>query len=309
MYNIVFMGTPDFAVECLDKLHKSEHNVVLAVSQMDKPKGRDMKVIHTPVKQYCIDNNIEILQPEKARNNNEFINRLKEINPDIIVVVAYGKILPKEILDIPRLGCINVHGSLLPKYRGAAPIQWSIINGDKVTGITTMYMDIGMDTGDMLLKREVVIEDNDTYGTLYEKLKVIGGEVLIETIENIENIVPEKQGEDFTIAPMIEKSLGKIDWTKSATEIHNLVRGLNPMPGCFFNIEDKIYKVWETEVVNENSDKEAGTIIKSNSKEGLYIQTGKGVLFIKTIQAPNSKRMNICDYLRGKTIEENIVLK
>ncbi|MBE5821416.1 MAG: methionyl-tRNA formyltransferase [Clostridiales bacterium] len=303
------MGTPDFAVECLDKLHKSEHNVVLAVSQMDKPKGRDMKVVYTPVKEYCVNNNIGILQPEKIRNNTEFIEKIKSINPDIIVVVAYGKILPKEILEIPRLGCINVHGSLLPNYRGAAPIQWSIINGDEVTGITTMYMDEGMDTGDMLLKREVKIEPNDTYGTLYEKLKVVGGEVLIKTIDNIENIKPEKQGEEFTVAPMIEKSLGKIDWNKSAIEIHNLVRGLNPMPGCFFNIEDKMYKVWETEVINENSNKEIGTIIKSNSKEGLFIQTGNGVLSVKIIQAPNSKRMNILDYLRGKTIEENIILK
>ncbi len=306
MYNIVFMGTPDFAVESLKAIYESGNNILLAVSQPDKQQGRNMKITMTPVKEFCLDNNIEILQPEKIRKNTEFIDKLKSLNPDIIVVVAYGKILPKEILDIPRLGCINVHGSLLPKYRGAAPIQWSIINGDKVTGITTMFMDEGMDTGDMLLKREVDILDNDTYGTLYEKLKIEGGKLLVETINNIENIKPEKQSNDFTIAPMIEKSLGKLDFTKTAYELHNLIRGLNPMPGSYFNIEDKIYKVWETEVINEDTNLKIGTIIKSDSKNGVQIQTGKGILSIKVIQAQNSKRMNISDYLRGNTIEEGI---
>ena len=308
MYNIIFMGTPDFAVESLKAIHKAGHNIMLAVSQPDKQQGRNMKMTMTPIKQFCVENNIEILQPEKIRKNTEFIEKIKSLNPDVIVVVAYGKILPKEILDIPRLGCINVHGSLLPEYRGAAPIQWSVINGDKVTGITTMFMDEGMDTGDMLLKKEVDILDNDTYGTLYEKLKVEGGKLLVETLEKLENITPEKQGNEFTVAPMIEKSLGELDFNKTAYELHNLVRGLNPMPGAYFNIEDKVYKVWETEIINENTTLEPGTIIKSDSKNGLQIQTKDCILSIKIIQAQNSKRMNISDYLRGNSIDIGIVI-
>lgn len=308
MYNIVFMGTPDFAVGCLDEINKSGHNILCAVSQMDKPSGRDLKITPTPVHKYCIDNNIPILQPDKIRKNIEFIDKLKELNPDIIVVVAYGKILPKEIIDIPRLGCVNVHGSLLPKYRGAAPIQWSVINGDTVTGITTMYIGEGMDTGDMLLKQEVVIEPNDTYGTLYEKLKNIGASLIVKTLDDLENITPEKQTDDYTMAPMIEKTLGKIDFNKSALEIHNLVRGLNPMPGAYFNIGDIKYKVWETEVINQNTNKEIGQIVKSNSKDGLIIQTKDGQLSIKIIQPQNSKRMNIYDYLRGNEIKENGII-
>ncbi len=308
MYNIVFMGTPDFAVGCLDEINKSGHNILCAVSQMDKPSGRDLKITPTPVHKYCIDNNIPILQPDKIRKNIEFIDKLKELNPDIIVVVAYGKILPKEIIDIPRLGCVNVHGSLLPKYRGAAPIQWSVINGDTVTGITTMYIGEGMDTGDMLLKQEVVIEPNDTYGTLYEKLKNVGASLIVKTLDDLENITPEKQTDDYTMAPMIEKTLGKIDFNKSALEIHNLVRGLNPMPGAYFNIGDIKYKVWETEVINQNTNKEIGQIVKSNSKDGLIIQTKDGQLSIKIIQPQNSKRMNIYDYLRGNEIKENGII-
>lgn len=308
MYNIIFMGTPDFAVESLKAIYEAGHNIMLAVSQPDKPQGRNMKMTMTPVKQFCVENDIDILQPEKIRKNTEFIDKIKSLNPDIIVVVAYGKILPKEILEIPRLGCINVHGSLLPDYRGSAPIQWSIINGDKITGITTMYMDEGMDTGDMLLKQEVEILDNDTYGTLYEKLKEIGGSLLVKTLEQLENIKPEKQGDNFTTAPMIEKSLGKLDFNKTAYELHNLIRGLNPMPGAYFNIEDKVYKVWETEYISENTTSMPGTIIKSDSKNGLHIQTKDGILSIKTIQAQNSKRMNVCDYLRGNNIEIGIVI-
>lgn len=308
MYNIVFMGTPDFAVESLDSIYHAGHNIMLCVSQPDKPKGRDLKVQYTPIKEYCVNNKINIIQPEKIRKNEEFLNEIKNLNPDFIIVVAYGKILPKALLDIPKYGCINVHGSLLPKYRGAAPIQWSIINGETITGVTTMLLDEGMDTGDMLVKSKLDILPNDTYVTLYEKMKILGGKTLVETLNKFESIVPEKQSEEFTMAPMIEKELGKLDWNKTANDLNNFVRGLNPMPGAYLNIDDKTYKVWETEVIDKNSKKDIGTIVESDSKNGLQIQTKNGILSIKIIQAQNSKRMNILEYLRGNNITKDKIL-
>lgn len=302
MYKIVFMGTPDFSVSILEAIFNAGHDVALAVSQPDKPAGRDLKIKPTPVKQFCQEHNIPVLQPDKIRNNIEFINELKKINPDFIVTAAYGKILPIEILDIPKIAPLNVHASLLPKYRGAAPIQWSIINGETVTGVTIMVMDEGMDTGDMLLKEEVEIEPKETYGTLYDKLRLLGGQVIVKALSDYNKLERQKQGDDCSLAPLIEKSLGKIDWDKDAISIHNLVRGLNPMPGAYFSINDKTYKVWETEVIDENTNLKPGEIVLQNPKEGLVIQTGNGLLSIKTIQAQNSKRMNIGDYLRGNVI-------
>ena len=302
MYKIVFMGTPDFSVSILEAIFNAGHDVALAVSQPDKPAGRDLKIKPTPVKQFCQEHNIPVLQPDKIRNNIEFINELKKINPDFIVTAAYGKILPIEILDIPKIAPLNVHASLLPKYRGAAPIQWSIINGETVTGVTIMVMDEGMDTGDMLLKEEVEIEPKETYGTLYDKLRLLGGQVIVKALSDYNKLERQKQGDDCSLAPLIEKSLGKIDWNKDAISIHNLVRGLNPMPGAYFSINDKTYKVWETEVIDENTNLKPGEIVLQNPKEGLVIQTGNGLLSIKTIQAQNSKRMNIGDYLRGNVI-------
>lgn len=310
--NIVFMGTPDFAVESLSKIYDAGHNVIAVVSQPDKPSGRGLKMMQTPVKEYASSKNIKIYQPEKIRKNIEFIEELKKLKPDVIVVVAYGKLLPKEILDLPKYGCINVHGSLLPKYRGSAPIQWAIINGEEITGITTMFMNEGMDTGDMILKKEVLIEPNDTYGTLYEKLKKIGGNLIVQTLEKIaDGIVPrEKQGDDFTVAPMIEKSMGNIDWNKSAFQIRNLIRGLNPMPGAYTHLDDKIMKIWSAELVDDiiENDIIPGTVIKSDSKAGLYVSTGDGILKIKELQMTNSKRMLATDYLRGNVIEVGSIL-
>ena len=234
--NILFMGTPDFAKESLEAIYNAGHKILGVVTNPDKPKGRGMKMIASPVKEYATEKNIPIYQPIKVRNNHEFIEEIKLLKPDVICVVAYGKILPKEILEIPKLGCINVHGSLLPKYRGAAPIQWAVLNGDKKTGITTMYMDIGMDTGDMILKEEVEIGDNETTGELWDRLSQIGGKLLVKTLEKIENgTAPrEKQGEDFTVAPMLNKEIAKIDWdSKTTQEIKNLVRGLNPIMGAY----------------------------------------------------------------------------
>ena len=211
---IVFMGTPDFAEKSLEAIYNSGHEILAVVTNPDRPKGRGMKMVASPVKEFAISKNLKIYQPEKVRNNVEFIEEIKALQPDVICVVAYGKILPKEILDIPRLGCINVHGSLLPKYRGAAPIQWAVINGEKVTGVTTMYMDIGMDTGDMILKEEVSIGEDETTGELWDKLSEVGAKLLVKTLKQIEDGTATRipQGEDFSMAPMLNKEMSKINW-------------------------------------------------------------------------------------------------
>lgn len=316
--NIVFMGTPDFAVESLSKIYDSGHNVLAVVSQPDKTSGRGMKLTMPAVKEYAISKNIKVLQPEKVKGNEEFISELKKINPDVIVVVAYGKLLPKEILEMPKYGCINVHGSLLPAYRGSAPIQWAIINGETTTGITTMYMNEGMDTGDMILKREIEISHEDTYGTLYDKLKKLGGKAIVETLEKVaDGIIPrEKQSDNCSYAPMIEKSLGNINWDKSAVSIRNLIRGLNPMPGAYTKLDDSIMKIWKAEVLNLQSFNEKfgelnfaipGTVLIANSKDGLFVSTDEGVLKIEELQMTNSKRMLAVDYLRGHEIKEGSI--
>ena len=336
---IVFMGTPDFARDSLKAVVEAGHEVALVVTNPDKPKGRGMKLIPSDVKKYAIEQNLEVVQPVKVRNNPEFVEQLKNINPDVICVVAYGKIIPKEILDIPRLGCINVHGSLLPKYRGSSPIQWSILNGDKETGITTMFMDVGMDTGDMINKEVVQIGDDETTGELWDRLSIIGAKLLVKTLKDLENgtYKREKQGDDFTVAPMIKKEMAKIDWeNKSAQEIKNLVRGLNPIMGTYSYLNGKKIKIWKVDVVEADSkdikngtvlksdskdglyikakddiinnqedlsQKPNGTIIKADQKEGLFIKTKKGILKVIEIQGENAKRMNVQDFLRGNQIE------
>ena len=309
---IVFMGTPDFARKSLEAIYNKGHEIIGVVTNPDKPKGRGMKMIMSPVKEFAIEKNIPIYQPIKVRNNEEFIEEIKNLKPDVICVVAYGKILPKEILEIPEKGCINVHGSLLPKYRGAAPIQWAVLNGEEKTGITTMYMDIGMDTGDMILKKEVEIGEDETTGELWERLSKLGGQTLVETLEQIEKgIAPRiKQGEDFTMAPMLNKEMAKIDWeNKSAQEIKNLVRGLNPIMGAFSMLNEKKLKLWKVQVVDFNEfpnlDKNMknGTVILSDSKKGLYIKAKDGIISVLEIQGENAKRMPILDFLRGNQID------
>ena len=302
---IVFIGTTDFARDSLKAVVEAGHEVALVVTNPDKPKGRGMKFIPSDVKKYAIEQNLEVVQPVKVRNNPEFVEQLKNINPDVICVVAYGKIIPKEILDIPRLGCINVHGSLLPKYRGAAPIQWAVLNGDKETGITTMFMDVGMDTGDMINKEVVKIGDDETTGELWDRLSIIGANLLVKTLEDLENgtYKREKQGDDFTVAPMIKKEMAKIDWkNQTSSEIKNLVRGLNPFMGAFSFLNDKKIKIWKVEKLNDKSDKEPGTVLVSDSKAGLLIATKDGSISVLEIQGENSKRMSISDYLRGNKI-------
>ena len=308
---IVFMGTPDFAKESLEAIYNKGHEIIGVVTNPDKPKGRGMKMIMSPVKEFAIEKNIPIYQPIKVRNNEEFIEEIKNLKPDVICVVAYGKILPKEILEIPERGCINVHGSLLPKYRGAAPIQWAVLNGEKTTGITTMYMDIGMDTGDMILKKEVEIGEDETTGQLWERLSKLGGELLVETLEQIEkgNAPRVKQGEDFSMAPMLNKEMAKIDWeNKSALDIKNLVRGLNPIMGAFSMLNEKKIKFWKVQVAEFSEfpdikkDLKNGTVILSDSKKGLLIKDKDGIISVLEIQGENAKRMPISDFLRGNKI-------
>lgn len=304
---IVFMGTPDFAEKSLEAVYNAGHEILAVVTNPDRPKGRGMKMVASPVKEFAVSKNLKIYQPEKVRKNVEFIEEIKKLEPDVICVVAYGKILPKEILEIPKLGCINVHGSLLPKYRGAAPIQWAVINGEKVTGVTTMYMDVGMDTGDMILKEKTEIAPDETTGELWDRLAKIGADLLVKTLEQIENKTAPRipQGEDFSMAPMLDKEMSKIDWeSKTAQEIKNLVRGLNPIMGTYAYLNGKKIKIWKVDVVKANSeDTKNGTVLKSDSKDGLYIKAKDGVIKVLEIQGENAKRMNIQDFLRGNQIE------
>ena len=311
---VVFMGTPDFAEKSLRSLVEAKYDVIGVVTNPDKPKGRGMKMVASPVKQYALEKGLKIYQPEKVRKNTEFIEEIKGLSPDVICVVAYGKILPKEILEIRKLGCINVHGSLLPKYRGAAPIQWAVLNGDKTTGVTTMYMDEGMDTGDMILKQEVEIGEDETTGELWDKLAKIGGELLVKTLKEIEKgTAPrQKQGEEFTLAPMLSKDMAKIEWNKkTAQEIKNLVRGLNPIMGAYTFLNGKKIKFWkvdlakEDEIIAENLGFLGnGAVLLADSKDGLYIKAKEGIIKVLEIQGENAKRMSIQDYLRGNPINE-----
>lgn len=309
--NIVFMGTPDFARDSLEAVYNAGHNIIAVVTNIDKPKGRGMKMIYSPVKEFALEKQIKILQPEKVKNNAEFISEISNLNPEVICVVAYGKIIPKEILDIPKYGCINVHGSLLPQYRGAAPIQWAVLNGDKKTGVTTMYMNEKMDEGDIILKEEVDIGEYETTGEVWDKLSKIGANLLVDTLKKIESgsAPREKQSEDYTLAPMLNKEMSKIDWNTMNTEkIKNLVRGLNPIMGAYSFLNGKKIKFWKVEILHDfNADDkvEAGTVIFSNAKQGLYIKTLDGVISVLEIQGENSRKMNIYEFLRGNNIELN----
>ena len=316
---VVFMGTPDFAEVSLEKLYNNGYEIIAVVTNPDRPKGRGMKLVESPVKEFAVSKNLPVYQPLKIKKNEEFINQIRKLEPDFICVVAYGKILPQELLDIPKYGCINVHGSLLPKYRGAAPIQWAVLNGEKTTGVTTMYMDAGMDTGDMILKEEVMIGEDETTGELWERLSNIGGELLVKTLKDIENgTAPrQKQSGDFSIAPMLDKKMAKIDWeSKTAQEIKNLVRGLNPILGAYTFLNGKKIRFWKVEVATDiGYDEENikifknGTVLISDEKDGIYIKTKNGILKVIEIQAENSKRMLVQDFLRGNKIEEYSVFE
>lgn len=300
---IVFMGTPDFAVPSLEALIE-KYGVEAVFTQPDRPKGRGKKMAFSAVKEVAVKHDIKVLQPEKLKDDREAIEYLKELNPDFIIVVAFGQILTKEVLDIPRFGCINLHASLLPMYRGAAPLNWVIINGEKKSGNTTMLMDVGLDTGDMLLKDEVEITENMTAGELHDILMVRGGNLLIETIEGIANgsLKGIKQEGETCYAKMLSKNTGKISWNNSALDIHNLIRGLNPWPIAHTTYKDENMKIYESEVLAENSSKEPGTILSVN-KAGIKVSCKEGILLIKKVQFPNGKPLTIEQYINGKDIE------
>ena len=305
---ILFMGTPDIAAECLKKLVFDGLNVVGVVSQPDKPKGRGHKHMPTDVKAAATEINIPVYQPETLKNG-ELMPILEETKPDLIAVVAYGKILPKYILDYPKYGCVNMHASLLPKLRGAAPIQWAVINGDKTTGVTTMLMAEGLDTGDMLMKREIEIGEYETSEELFDKMAILGGEVLSETIKNIEHITPIPQDHsEHTYAPMITKEMAHIDWSKTTDSISKLICGMNswPMAYALYNGEPmKIIKA----VKGDNIQGENGEIIGYEKDKGLRVKTSDGSIYIQTVQFAGSKRMTIDEYLRGHKVEFGTVLK
>lgn len=316
---ILFMGTPDFARESLDSLYNSGFNICGVVTTPDRPAGRGMKLIASPVKEYAIEKNLKLFQPEKISNNDEFKNEIKALEPDLVCVVSYGVILPKSFLKIPKCGCINVHPSMLPKYRGSAPIQWAILNGDEKTGVTIMYLDAGMDSGDIIKQTEVDIDPDETTGELWNRLSALGAEMLTSVVKDISNGKIERtpQPEEFTLAPMLSKEMAKIDWNeKSSLEIKNLVRGLNPIMGTFTFLNGKKIKFWKVQKlshkeffeqydINEIENKEAGTVLLSNEKQGLFIKTIDGVLSVLEIQGENAKRMNVNDFLRGNKIEVN----
>lgn len=295
----IFMGTPDFAVPCLEVL-QAKTEVLAVITQPDRPKGRGHNLQASPVKQKALEYNLPVLQPEKIKTE-EFTAELERLQPDLIVVVAFGQILSQRILDIPSLGCVNVHASLLPRYRGAAPIHWSIINGEKETGVTTMLMDAGLDTGDMLLKDKVAITEEMTTEELHDQLMAMGGKLLAETIDGLANgtITPEKQDDSISnYAGMLNKETGHIDWSKSAVEIHNLIRGLNSWPVAWSMKDGKNYKFWRTKVENRNSDKAPGTVVELR-KNSFCLATGEGLLEVLEIQPPSKKRMSAGDLLRG----------
>lgn len=298
---IVFMGTPDFAVPSLKALLEAGHEVAAVYTQPDKPKGRGHKLLPPPVKELAMEHNIPVYQPVTLRKP-EAIEELRALQPELIVVAAYGKILPVDALNIPPRGCINVHGSLLPKYRGAAPIQWAVLNGDKVTGVTIQQMGEGVDTGDMLSKAETEIGPDETSGELFDRLMILGAELLIDTIEKLDTIVPEPQDHtQATHASMISKEMGVIDWTKSAQSVHDQVRGLNPWPAAFCTVDGKRMKIFRTQIVTAKG--EPGTVTSLNGEMTVYC--GENAVQLTEIQSENGKRMRGSDYLRGHPLQKD----
>lgn len=307
---VVFMGTPEFAVPSLRVLLENNHDVIAVITQPDKPKGRGHKLAAPPVKELAVSKGIAVYQPKRIKDR-EFVDILKALAPDIIVVVAFGQLLSKEILDIPHFGCINVHASLLPKYRGAAPINWSIINGDKLTGITTMFMDIGLDTGDMILKKEIEIIDEYTAEELHDRLSELGAEVLSDTIKLIEEKRTPRTVQDAaasTYAPMLTKALGKVDWSKSATSIRNLIRGVTPWPGAYTDYNGKVMKIFCTEVMENNSINDDYGMIFDITKDSIMVKCGSGSISIKELQFENEKRMSVESYMRGHNLDKGTIL-
>ena len=306
---VIFMGTPDFAVGTLEAIINAGHEVVGVVTQPDKRQGRSSELRMSPVKACAIKHNIDVYQPVKVRDP-EFVEILRGMEPEVIVVVAFGQIIPKSVLEMPKYGCVNVHASLLPKYRGAAPIQWAVINGDEVTGVTTMLMDEGIDTGDILMVREYKVEPKETGGSLFDKLEKIGAELLVETLDGLKSgsITPIPQGENFTHVGKLEKTTGVIDFNKSAVEIERLIRGLNPWPSAYTSFNGKTLKIWDADIDDCDCSMYApGTIYKVD-KKNIYVSTAKGGLVLNEIQLEGKKRMDTEAFLRGCQVETGVVL-
>ena len=307
---IAFMGTPEFAVTVLEGLLNTKHEVGLVATQPDKAKNRGKKIQYTPVKEKALEHNIKVLQPEKVRGNEEFLEELKDYRPDIIVVAAYGQFLPKEVLELPKYGCVNVHASLLPRLRGAAPIQRAIIEGDEETGVTIMQMSEGLDTGDMLAKESIKIGTMN-YSMLHDALAEIGARLMVHTLDLIEEgkISPEPQDDSkSSYAKMVFKQEGKIDFTRQPEAVERLIRGFDPWPGAFCEYEDMVMKLWKAQPLCENTGKEPGTIIEVSAR-GIKIACGDGALLVSEIQIPGKKRVAVSEYLKGNQIKEGIILK
>lgn len=329
---IVFMGTPDFAVNTLESLIGAGHEIELVVTQPDKTKGRGKKLVFSPVKETAIAHDIPVAQPVKVKEQ-EFVDRLQAIEPDVIVVVAFGQILPESILNLPRYGCINVHASLLPSYRGAAPIQWAVIDGLSETGVTTMYMDKGLDTGDIIDQKIIEIAPDETGGSLFDKLAVLGGELIVETLEKLADGTASRIKQDDSkanYAKMLNKEMGLLDFTKDADELERLIRGLNPWPSAYTRLDGKLLKIFESEVISEEAASELvnkmsldgedkvgacdsspesiiGTVIAVD-KKSFTIKCGKGALRVKNLQIEGKKRMDTSAFLLGYQISAGMKL-
>lgn len=307
---IIFMGTPEFAVPSLEALYKAGYDIELVVTQKDKPKGRGKKIQHTPVKEKALELGLEVFQPDSI-NSPESVNKLSSLNPDFIVVVAYGQILKKNILEIPKFGCYNIHASLLPKYRGAAPINWAIINGERETGITIMEMDEGLDTGDIILSKAIPIEEDDDALTIHDKLSVLGGELIVEALKkiaegNIDKIPQDNSKSSY--ASMLSKDMGRINWDMDAVSIINLIRGLKPWPSAYTIYNGEIVKIHKASITNIASEETCGKIIKVD-KKGIYVNTKDKVIVLEEIQFPNKRKMTVEEYLRGNSVEQGVILK
>lgn len=306
---VVFMGTPDFAVPTLSAIIEAGHEVQAVYTQPDKAKGRGKAVLFTPVKERALESELPVLQPLKLRDP-EVVAELAKLEPDVIVVVAYGQILPQSVLDIPKYGCINVHASLLPKYRGAAPIQWAVINGEAVSGVTTMYMAKGLDTGDMILKEETVLDEKETGGSLHDKLSVIGANLLIRTLNELEAgtavRIPQDDSQAGMYAKMLDKHMGEIDFSEPAVKIERLIRGLNPWPSAYTKFGGKTCKFWAADVTDERYEGAEGQVV-AKTKDSFTIKAGEGALIIRELQLEGKKRMDAGAFMRGVNIEPGMM--
>lgn len=307
--NIVFMGTPDFAVQSLESLFREGHKISLVITQKDKAKGRGKKILPTPVKEKALELGLEVYQPDSV-NSDESISKLTEIAPDCIVVVAFGQILKKEVLKLPKYGCLNIHASILPKYRGAAPINWAIINGEKDTGVTIMEMDEGLDTGDILKVKTIPIDEDDDSNTVHDKLAVLGSKLIIETLDDIEkdniNKIPQDD-ELHTYAPMLSKKTGRIDWNSNGDNIINLIRGLKPWPSAYMIYNGKNIKIHKARKVARFFDEDNGVVVKV-SNEGIFVNCNDSCIVIEEWQFPGKKKLKVSEYLRGNQFSEGVLL-